>query len=163
MINVDFFGLELEALFLNLVYFHGEDFRVNRSLVKHCLTKLKKNGSRWLSFSTYYYFFYLFCYHAMYWRWRTDETNCHPTFLPNYAVQNTFLKGNLCLYLSSNGFHISILISTCNSQGWGRDGTISYPHLHPAVHFRLHQNFRCTRFVPLLIEISRSLFYSHTF
>ena len=117
MINVDFFGLELEALFLNLVYFHGEDFRVNRSLVKHCLTKLKKNGSRWLSFSTYYYFFYLFCYHAMYWRWRTDETNCHPTFLPNYAVQNTFLKGNLCLYLSSNGFHISISISICNSQG----------------------------------------------
>ena len=60
MINVDFFGLELEALFLNLVYFHGEDFRVNRSLVKHCLTKLKKNGSRWLSFSTYYYFFLSF-------------------------------------------------------------------------------------------------------
>ena len=60
MINVDFFGLELEALFLNLVYFHGEDFRVNRSLVKHCLTKLKKNGSRWLSFSTYYYLFLSF-------------------------------------------------------------------------------------------------------
>ena len=60
MINVNFFGLELEALFLNLVYFHGEDFRVNRSLVKHCLTKLKKNGSRWLSFSTYYYFFFIF-------------------------------------------------------------------------------------------------------
>ena len=30
MINTDFFGLQLEALFLNLVY-----FRVNRLLVKH--------------------------------------------------------------------------------------------------------------------------------
>ena len=37
MINTHFFGLQLEAFFLNLVYFHGEYFRVNQLLVKHSL------------------------------------------------------------------------------------------------------------------------------
>ena len=62
------------------------------------------------------FFFYLFCYHAMYGRWRIIETNHHPTSLPNYTVQNTLLKGNLYLYLSSNGFHISTSISICISE-----------------------------------------------
>ena len=36
----NFFGLQLWAFFLNLVYFHGEYFRVNQLLVKHSIRNI---------------------------------------------------------------------------------------------------------------------------